>query len=326
MRRRDFISILGGTAAWPLAARAQQPAIPVIGYLSSRTAESDVPMLTAIREGLGAAGFTENRNIAIKYRFADGQYDRHAALVADLVRQHVAVIASVGNVTASLSAKAATSTIPIVFNTGGDPIQAGLVRSINRPGGNATGVVTQTNILVGKSMGLLRELVPNARTIAVLANPTASAFAEQQAEAREAAATLGLQMRRLEASTVSGIDEAFASLAREPADVMQVPVDPFFLTRATQIVALAARYQVPAIYVRRPFAEVGGLITYGDDVAYSYRQMGVYIGRILKGEKPADLPVVQTNKFELVINLKTAKALGLEVPAKLLALADDVIE
>jgi putative ABC transport system substrate-binding protein len=327
MKRRQFITLLGGAAAtWPLTARAQQPAMPVIGYLSSRTPDSDAPFLAAIRQALGSVGFVENRNVAIEYRFANGQYDRHSALAAELVRLQVAVILSVGVQGASVAAKAASSTIPIIFNTGGDPVRAGLVGSINRPGGNVTGVVSQTGALAGKSMSLLRELVPSAKTIAVLENPNNDLAAQRTKEILEAAASLGLRVRRLEASTESGIDAAFATLANEPADIMQVPVDPFFFTRATQIVALAARHAIPAIYVRRPFAEAGGLITYGDDPAYSYRQMGIYAGRILNGQKPGDLPVVLSDKFELVINLKTAKALGLTVPDKLIALADDVIE
>jgi putative tryptophan/tyrosine transport system substrate-binding protein len=321
--RRQFISALGGAvAAWPIAARAQQPAMPVIGYLSSRTLESDVSMLAAFRQGLGAAGYVENSNVAMEYRFAGGQYDRHEALAMELVRRNVAVIVSVG--TSALAAKAATSQIPIVFNVGTDPVHDGLVASLNRPGGNLTGVYSLSGDLVAKRLGLLHELVTKAEKIVVLANPTADQA--QVRDARAAAATLGLQIDVLNARTESEIETAFASLNQQSADAMLVVVDPFFVSRAAQITALAARHGVPAIYGRRPFAEAGGLISYGDDVAYSYRQAGLYTGRILKGEQPGDLPVVQTNKFELIINLKTAKALGLTIPPPLLALTDEVIE
>jgi putative ABC transport system substrate-binding protein len=326
MRRRDFITLLGGATAWPLAARAQQRALPVIGYLSSRTPQSDVPMLAAIRQGLGAVGYVENRNLAIEYRFANGQYDRHTVLAAELVRRQVAVILSAGDQSVSLAAKAATSSIPIVFNTGIDPVQGGLVASINRPGGNVTGVFSQATLLVGKSMSLLRELVPGAKTIAILDNPTSSGAAQRMKEADEAAGALGLQVRLLAASTESGIDTAFATLVSEPADIMQVMVDGFFLTRAMQIVTLAARYAIPAVYMRRQFAEAGGLIAYENAPASGYRQMGIYAGRILNGQKPGDLPVVLSDKFEMVINLKAAKALGLTVPPTMLAIADEVIE
>jgi putative ABC transport system substrate-binding protein len=324
MRRREFFTLLGGAAAWPLAARAQQAAMPVIGYLSSRTSESDVPMLAAFREGLGAAGYVEGRNIAIEYRFADGQFERLAPLAGELAGRQVAVIVAAGNLNSALAAKAASATTPIVFNSGVDPVQAGLVASINRPGGNVTGVVSQNGELVGKLMGLLHELVPTARTIAVLANPASALVAD--ADAQRAAAALGLQLRILHARTDGEIEASFASLARQPADAMLVPTDPLFLSRAARIVALAAEHSLPTFYGRRPFAEAGGLISYGDDIAYGYRQMGVYAGRILKGEKPADLPIVLTNKFELVINLKTAKALSLAVPPTLIAIADEVIE
>jgi putative ABC transport system substrate-binding protein len=326
MKRRDFITLLGGAAVgWPLGARAQQravPTIPVIGYLSSRTLESDASLLVAFREGLGAVDYVENKNVAVEYRFADGQYDREAALATDLVRQRVAVIVSVGR--SASAAKAATSSIPIVFNVGSNPVQSGLVASLNRPGGNLTGVYSQATDLISKNVGLLHDLVPKAKTIAVLTNPTGDRA--QVKEASDAAATLGLQVRALNASTENDIERAFASLVQQPADAMVVVVDPFFLSRAAQITALAARHGVPAIYGRRPFAEAGGLISYSDDVAYSYRNAGIYTGRVLKGEKPADLPIVQTNKFELIINLKTAKTLDLGVPPSLLAIVDGVIE
>jgi putative ABC transport system substrate-binding protein len=323
LRRRDFITLLGGAAAaWPLAARAQR-VVPVIGYLSSRTAESDVPMLAAFREGLGSLGYVEGRDVAIEYRFADGQFERLAPLAEDLAHRQVAVIVTAGNVNSASAAKSATSTIPIVFNAGVDPVKASLVSSINRPGGNLTGVFIQLG-LVGKMMGLLHDLVPSARTIAILANPASTIVSEP--EAQRAAAALGLEVSVLNARSDGEIEATFASFAKRRPDAMLIPSDPLFLSRARRIVALAAEHALPTIYGRRPYTEDGGLISYGDDIAYGYRQMGVYAGRILKGEKPADLPVVLTNKFELVINLKTARALGLAVPPTLLAIADDVIE
>jgi putative ABC transport system substrate-binding protein len=298
--------------------------MPVIGYLSSRTAATDVPMLAAFREGLGTLGYVEGRNLAIEYRFADGIYERNRPLAEDLTRRHVAVIVTAGNLSSALAAWGASSTIPIVFNTGTDPVQAGLVQSINRPGGHATGVVSQTGDLLGKMMGLLHALVPNARTIGVLANPNSDSDPERDAE--RAAATLGLQVRVLHAATDTEIEASFATLSQQRADALLIPTSPLFLSRASHIVELVARLALPAIYGRRPFAEAGGLMSYGDDIVSGYRQMGVYAGRILKGEKPADLPVVLADKFELVINLKTAQALGLAVPPTLLALADLVIE
>jgi putative ABC transport system substrate-binding protein len=324
MRRRDFLTLLGGAAAWPLVARAQQAAMPVIGYLSSRTAATDVPRLAAIREGLGTLGYVEGRNLAIEYRFADGVFERNAPMAEELARRRVAVIVAASNSSSAAAAKIATSTIPIVFNIGTDPVQTGLVQSINRPGGNVTGVFSQNQQLIGKMMGLLHDLVPNARTIGVLANLAANLVAD--ADTQRAGASLGLQARVLRASNDAEIEAAFASLAKQPVDAMLIPNDPFFLTRAGRIIELVAQHALPTIYGRRPYAEAGGLMSYGDDVAYGYRQMGVYAGRILKGEKPADLPVVLADKFELVINLKTARALGLAVPPTLLALADEVIE
>jgi putative tryptophan/tyrosine transport system substrate-binding protein len=324
MRRREFIAELGGVAAWPLAARAQQGAIPVIAYLSTRSADSDRSMLAAFRRGLNQLSFEEGRNLTIEYRFADGQYDRVPELVTELVRRRVHVIALVG-VGATLPPESSwqelrASQIPIVFN-GGDPVSSGLVSSYNRPGGNMTGIVPLGAALTGKDMSLLRELAPNAKTIALLSNNV-----NVEVEAREAAATLGLQLLVLTAGTEGEVDAAFAALNQQQVDAMLVATSPFFVTRAKQIAALAARYGVPAIYPRREFAEAGGLMSYGYDVADGYRQMGNYAGRILKGEKAGDLPVFQPTKFELVINLKTAKALGFEIPVKVLALADEVIE
>ena len=329
MRRRDFITLLGGAAAArPLAARAQQPAMPVIAYLSSRSAESDVSMLVAFRRGLNETGYAEGRNLAIEYRFVDGQYARLPALATDLIRRQVAVIVYAGAPSPSNPDSAwqqlRASQIPIVFNTGQDPVRAGLVVSFNRPGGNITGISTLVNLLTGKSLGLLHELVPNARMIALL--NSALSLNTEVSDARAATATLGLQLIVLNADTNSEIDAAFATLNQQRADAMVVATSPFFVTRAKQIAALVASHRLPAIYARREFAEAGGLMSYGYDVGDGYRQMGNYAGRILKGDKAGDLPVFQPTKFELVINLKTAKALGLTVPQSLLARADEVIE
>jgi putative ABC transport system substrate-binding protein len=302
--------------------------MPVIAYLSSRSAESDTSMLAAFRGGLAEAGFVEGQNLAIDYQFADGQYDRVVTLATELIRRRVAVIVFGGARGASTDAVwqlLRASQIPVVFNVGLDPVQFGLVASMNRPGGNITGVSTLVGELTGKNLGLLRELVPNAAIFALLADSSgADPFAER--DARDAVARLGLRLVALSAGTDSEIDAAFASLERQPVDAMAVAANPFYVTRARQIAALAARHRVPAIYARREFAEAGGLMSYGYNVSDSYRQMGNYAARILKGERPADLPVVQPTKFELVINLKTAKALGLDIPAKLIALSDEVIE
>jgi putative ABC transport system substrate-binding protein len=327
MKRRQFISLLGGAAAWPLAARAQQPAKPVIGYLSARSAESDISMLSTFRRGLGETGFVEGRNVAIEYRYADGQYARLTALAADLVLRHVAAIVFVGAGSTTpdeVWRQIRASQIPVVFNTGQDPVRQGIVPSFDHPGGNMTGVATLITQLTAKNLGLLHDLVPSAKTIAVLIDPNNTAA--PLTDAREATAALGLRMLVLNASTDSEIDAAFVELKQQAADAMLLTVSPFFLTRAKQLAALAARQSVPTIYFRREFAEAGGLMSYGYLVAESYRQMGIYAGRILKGEKPADLPVMQPTKFELVINLKTAKTLGLTIPPGVLAIADEVIE
>ena len=329
MRRRDFITLLGGAAASPLAARAQQqPAMPVIAYLSSRSAESDVSMLVAFRRGLNETGYVEGRNLAIEYRFADGQYARLPALATDLIRRQVAVIVYAGAPSPSNPDAAwqqlRASQIPIVFNTGQDPVRAGLVASFNRPGGNITGISTLVNLLTGKSLGLLHELVPNARTIALLNSAISLNTAVN--DARAATATLGLQLIVLNADTNSEIDAAFATLNQQRADAMVVATSPFFVTRAKQIAALVASHRLPAIYARREFAEAGGLMSYGYDVGDGYRQMGNYAGRILKGDKAGDLPVFQPTKFELVLNLKTAKALGITVPTTLITISDELIE
>jgi putative ABC transport system substrate-binding protein len=324
MNRRDLLSLLGGAAAWPAAAKAQQ--MPVIGYLSSRTLESEVSLLDAFRKGLGAAGYVENQNVTIEYRFANGHNDRLPALAADLVGRKPNVIATAGGTPVALAMKAATAGIPIVFLVGNDPVQYGLVASLNHPGGNMTGVYSQTGDLVAKNLGLLHQLVPKARTIAMLANPNGPRPREWEREAGEAGTAMGLQIRVLNASTEVDLEAAFATLVQQPADAMLVTIDPFFFTQAAQIAALATRHGVPAIYGRRPFAEAGGLISYGDDIAVGYRQVGAWTSRLLKGEKPSDVPVVLTSKFELVINLKTARALGLTIPPSVLAIADEVIE
>jgi putative ABC transport system substrate-binding protein len=327
MRRRDLVTLLAGTAVtWPLAARAQQPALPVIGFLNSASAASYARMLTAFRQGLGEAGYVESRNAAIEYRWAEGQYDRLPALAADLVRRQVIVIAT-GGTPAALAAKAATTTIPIVFSTSANPVDVGLVASLNRPGGNLTGVTNVAVELGPKHLELLHEMVPKATVIALLVNPTNPALAETQSRDLQAASrSLGLQLHVLRASTERDIDSAFATLVKLPVDALVTGADVFFIARRDQLVALAARHALPAIYFTREFVEAGGLMSYGGSFTEGYRLVGAYIGRILKGEKAADLPVQQATKVELIINLKTAKSLGLTVPLTLQASADEVIE
>jgi putative ABC transport system substrate-binding protein len=327
MRRREFIALIGGAIfALPLATRAQQPAMPVIGFLNTRSAD-DVPELTAaFRKGLNEIGYTEGRNTAIEYRWANNDPQRLPELASDLVRRQVAVIVATGGNVSALAAKAATATIPIVFSVGGDPIKLGLVTKLNRPDRNATGVTVLTGLLGAKRLELLRELIPTASVVAVLINSTNPSAEAYVREAQEAARSVGQQIHTLSASTEGEIESAFATLAQVRAEALLVVTDAVFIGRREQIVTLAARYAVPAIYEASVFARVGGLMSYGPSFVEAIRQVGVYTGRILKGEKPADLPVLQPTKFELVINLKTAKALGLTVPHSLLARADEAIE
>jgi putative ABC transport system substrate-binding protein len=325
MRRREFITLLGGTAAgWPLAARAQQPAMPVVGFLHTSTAAPFLDMVGAFRKGLNEAGFIEGQNVAIEYRWAEFQYDRLPALAADLVARRVTVI-SVFGPPAALAAKAATVTIPIVFSVGVDPVDTGLVASLNRPGGNLTGVTLLTASLGAKRVGLLRELIPKADLMAVLVNTTSEGMTQAK-DVQDAAREAGLRAIVLNAATDADIDAAFATLSRQRIGGLMVGADQFFDTRRDRIVALAARHSMPTIYHRRDFVAGGGLMSYGTSIVEVYRQVGVYTGRILKGEKPADLPVLQPTKFELVINLKTARTLGLTIPQTLLVAADEVIE
>jgi putative ABC transport system substrate-binding protein len=327
IRRRDFITLLGGTAAWPVVARAQRPAMPVIGLLSPASPDAFAHYMRAFRLGLKDSGYVEGENVAIDYRWAEGQYDRLPALAAELVRRPVAMIAATGGPSSALVAKAATTTIPIVFNVGEDPVRLGLVASLARPGGNLTGINFFSLELVAKRLGLIRELMSGATRIAVLVNPANPVNAETTTRELQAPARdIGLQIKVLRAASNSEINAAFATLVREQLDAVFVGGDAFFTSRRVQLAVLAARHAVPAIYPQRDFPEAGGLMSYGASLADTYRQLGVYAGRILKGAKPADLPVEQASKFELVINAETAKALGLDVPATLLARADEVIE
>jgi putative tryptophan/tyrosine transport system substrate-binding protein len=328
VKRREFITLFGSAATWPISARAQQAAMPVIGLLSGQSPDTSNHLITAFRQGLSETGFVEGQNVTIEYRWALGQPDRLPALSADLVHRKVAVIAATagGGTAASLAAKAATSTIPIVFTSGVDPVKIGLVSSLNRPGGNVTGIAFLTLALEAKRLGLLHELIPTATEVAVLLNPTFPDVAEQLREVEEAARMIGQRITVLNASNVGEIKSAFERFNQTRPSAILVGADPFFISRREQLVGLAANHSLPAVYEDRDFTIAGGLMSYGASFPDSVRQVGLYTGRILKGEKTADLPVVQPTKFELVINLKTAKALGLDVPPMLLARADDVIE
>jgi len=325
MRRRDFIkSIAGSAAAWPFATRAQQPAAPVVGFLNNASADTIPDRVRGFRQGLSETGYVEGKNVTIEYRWADGQNDRVPALAADLVRRQVRLI--VANFPPVLAAKAATATIPIVFTSGADPVRIGLVASFNRPGGNVTGVYLIGSETEAKRLEILHQLVPEAVSIGVLANPTYPDADRELRALHDAAGVLKLKVHSVRASTEPEIDAAFTTVAQDGADALLVASDPFFSSRREQLVALAARYKLPAIYNQREFTETGGLISYGTDFAAGYRQAGNYVGKILNGEKPENLPVVQLTKLELVINLKTANALRLKIPPTLLATADEVIE
>jgi putative tryptophan/tyrosine transport system substrate-binding protein len=327
MRRRQFITLLGGAAvAWPATARAQQP-MPVIGFINAGSADASARNVAAFRKGLNEAGYIEGQNVTVEYHWLEGQYDRLPALAADLVRRRVAVIATPGGNAAALAAKAATATIPIIFGVGEDPVQLGLVASFARPGGNATGINFFTQEVVAKRLALLHDLAPRGVRVGVLVNPANATIAESTLrDVKEAAPTMGLQIHILKAATINEIDAAFATLARERPDALFVAPDGFFTSRRVQFATLTAVNKIPATYSSRDFVAAGGLMSYGTDSADMYRQVGVYTGSILKGAKPADLPVVQSTRFVSAINLQTAKALGIEVPPTLLALTDELIE
>lgn len=326
MQRRAFLGVLGGAVVWPLSTRAQQPQIPVVGFLNSGTPDAMADFATAFREGLKQTGYVEGQNVAIEYRWVEGRYDRLSALAADLVRRQVSVIFAGGGALTTLAAKAATSTIPIVFQIGDDPIKAGLVDNLNRPSGNVTGASFFGNELGAKRLALLRELVPAAPLAAVLVNPKGSTAEAHLNEVQVAARAVGQQILVLNVGSEQDLDAAFATLKEQEAKVLIVNADPVFFILQKQIVALAARYAVPAIYYTREFAMAGGLMSYGTSILDATRQAGVYCGKILKGARVADLPVLLPTKFEYVVNLKTLKTLGLNIPPTLLALADEVIE
>jgi putative tryptophan/tyrosine transport system substrate-binding protein len=325
MNRRAFITGLGA-AAWPLSARAQQTARPVVGFLSGRSAHEAANTVAAFQQGLQKLGYVDGQNVTVEFRWGDGRYDHMPGLVADLVQRQVAIIAAVGGSSSALAAKAATSNIPIVFITGDDPVKQGLVASLNRPGGNATGINIFVSEIEGKRLGLLRELTPATRVIGVLLNPAYPAYPVQLREVQQAAIIIGQDIRVVTASDEREMHRAFAALAAAGVGAVLVVAEPFFNSQREQLCSLAARLGIPAIYGLRDYAVAGGLMSYGTSLAEAYRQVGAYTGRILKGDKPAELPVVQSTFFELVINLKTAKALGIEVPPTLLARADEVIE
>jgi putative ABC transport system substrate-binding protein len=327
VKRRDFITLIGSAAAaWPLAARAQQPAMPVIGFMSARSPEDSVHLLAAFRRGLAEGGYVEAQNLSIEFRWARGQYDLLPAMAAELVNRRVLVLTTAGGEPSALAAKRATSTIPIVFGVGGDPVGLGLVESFNRPGGNATGDTLYTNLMEQKRLGLLRDLVPGVPLIGVLLNPRFAPASRQLQQVEEAARGIDQRVVVANASTDNELEAAFAALESERIGALLLTADPYFDTQRERIVAFAERQRLPAIYQFREYAVAGGLLSYGVSITDAYRQRGLYTARILKGEKPADLPVLQPTKFELVINLKTAKALGVKISDNLLSLADEVIE
>jgi putative ABC transport system substrate-binding protein len=328
MRRREFLGVIGGAAAvaWPLGARPQQPSMPVIGYLSARSREDTSHLITAFLRGLTENGYSEGQNVAVEYRFADGQYDRLPAMAAELVQRPVAVITTTGGEPAALAAKAATSSIPIIFTIGSDPVKQGLVASFNRPGGNTTGIVLLTSQLDSKRLSLLRDVVPNASTVGFLVNPKFSASEAQISDMQDAARAMNQPIQVLRANTDREVSAAFETIVQQRIPALVVAASPFFDTRRNILVELANRNTVPTIYHFREFADAGGLMAYGISFTDGYRQVGVYTGRVLKGANPADLPVTQSTKFEFVINVKTAKFLGLKLSDNLLSLADEVIE
>jgi putative ABC transport system substrate-binding protein len=326
MTRREFAAAIGGAAAWPIAARGQQAAMPVVGYLYSGAPEPIANFMVAFRKGLSEAGYVEGRNVAIEYRFANNETDRLPELAADLVRRGVAVIATPANLLAALAAKSATTTIPIVFTTAVDPVQIGLVASLNRPGGNVTGISTLATELMAKRLSLMQQTAPGAMRFAALISRNAPNIESTTIALQSAASALGRQIEIFLAGTNREIDAAFANMVQKRTDALVVGAGPLFNNRRVQIVTLAAHHRLPAIYIDRPYAEAGGLMTYGSSVTDEVRQAGIYAGRILKGEKPADLPVMRASKFEFVLNLQTARTLGLDIPPTLLALADEVIE
>ena len=327
MKRRAFITLVGGAAAWPLAVRAQQAAMPVVGFINGGSADASARFVTAFRQGLSQTGFVEGQNLGVEYHWLEGKYDQLPALMADLVRRRVALIATPASGPAARAAKAATSTIPIVFSVAQDPVQLGLVASLSRPGGNATGLNFFNREVAGKRLRLLHELVPKAVRVAVLLNPANAGSAEANLrEVQEAAPAIGLQIQILKATTIGEINAAFASFARERPDALFLASDGFFTDRRVQFATLTARDRIPASGAESQFVKAGLLMSYGTDYTETFRQVGDYAGRILKGEKPAELPVIQSSKFEFVLNLQTAQALNIEVPAGVLSIADEVVE
>jgi putative ABC transport system substrate-binding protein len=326
MRRREFIALVGGVVAWPTTMNAQQPSTPLVGFMSGRSPEESAHLVAAFHQGLQELGFTEGQNVTIEYRWARGDFSRLSALAADLVTRRVNVLSSVGGTPSARAAKAATSTIPIVFATGGDPVEDGLVESFNRPGGNATGYAILTNLIEPKRLGLLQELVPNVGVYGALLNPSSADATRQLQELEEAASKIGKRIFAAFAGNDPEVDAALGALSREQVGALLVAANAYFDTRRRRLIALAAQYRIPALYHFREYVVDGGLISYGPSAIEAYRQIGIYVGRILRGASPSDLPVVQPTKFEFVVNLKTAKALGLAIPQAILLRADEVIE